>query len=426
MKKIAPLAFTMLGLLSTSASAELAGIGLPDPINHFPSWIKDTNNVSLQLCLDGDGDTGMCLYDAVDPAFPFSVTTGFGGEAFYSTADARLNMPNGRRASLVQATEAAYLNGDPVDGDQMVFGRIRFRIDTPAAGTYRVFHPYLKFPACQPEVFVVPAGGNRTINVTRDIGGGAPFNLILGANVEVGPFLKWDPAIAPQAPLGYLGNPNVNHAITGSKCNTNFFRIEGPNINGAGVNFIQTNLFSVSGKIFDAANTPAAVVIDRATYARTAAGATTLNVFASSASIANLSLSTVLGLPAGPMISDLNGSFFAQRSAVAVPPATVTVTATTPNPAVPATVTTLPVADSIDVDPAVYTAAAQTLAVTARSSDLSSPAPTLTAKVGTRTQVMTRDLAGVYTTTFANVVAPLTAVTVTSSKGGIDSEAIRN
>jgi hypothetical protein len=63
-------------------------------------------------------------------------------------------------------------------------------------------------------------------------------------------FLRWDPAFAPAAPVGYLGDPTVDHRITGSPFNTNIFKIDGPNIGGNGVNTIQTNLFAVSGKIF--------------------------------------------------------------------------------------------------------------------------------------------------------------------------------
>ena len=37
--------------------------------------------------------------------------------------------------------------------------------------------------------------------------------------------------------------------MIGSPFNTNFFRIAGPNVGGAGINTIQTTLFSVQGKI---------------------------------------------------------------------------------------------------------------------------------------------------------------------------------
>ena len=63
----------------------------------------------------------------------------------------------------------------------------------------------------------------------------------------------------------FVGDPNLTEAVTGSPFNTNFVRIQGP----AGT--IQTNLFTVSGKVLDSrAQTP--VDIGRATYRRTSSG----------------------------------------------------------------------------------------------------------------------------------------------------------
>ena len=67
---------------------------------------------------------------------------------------------------------------------------------------------------------------------------------------KIGVFLKWDPAVAPLAPIGYLGDPNVPHRVVGSPTGNNIFRVAGPNIGGSGINTIQTNLFAVSGKLY--------------------------------------------------------------------------------------------------------------------------------------------------------------------------------
>ena len=89
------------------------------------------------------------------------------------------------------------------------------------------------------------------VDETEDIGcRAAPCDFKAALNGEIGVFLRWDPAVLPAAPAGYLGDPNVLHRVTGSPANTNYFRIAGPNVGGAGVNTIQTNLFSVSGKLF--------------------------------------------------------------------------------------------------------------------------------------------------------------------------------
>jgi hypothetical protein len=105
--------------------------------------------------------------------------------------------------------------------------------------------------------------------MTRDIGAidaANPDSAFRGALFsDLGPlFLKWttfnaDPALTdpalkkvvdPANPLTspviqYVGNPAVPHAVTGG-ANGNIFRIEGPD----GID-VQTDLFSVSGKVFD-------------------------------------------------------------------------------------------------------------------------------------------------------------------------------
>src|SRR5206468_1185906 len=71
---------------------------------------------------------------------------------------------------------------------------------------------------------------------------------------NVGPFLRWD-ATAPAPPVGFIGDPAILHGITGSPFGNNFFRLDGPDVGGPGVNTIQTNLFSLTGKIFVRAST---------------------------------------------------------------------------------------------------------------------------------------------------------------------------
>ena len=56
--------------------------------------------------------------------------------------------------------------------------------------------------------------------------------LLHGAlNSRIGTFLKWDPAVAPAPPAGYIGNPDIEHqTVIGGVNNQNFFQIEGPGI----------------------------------------------------------------------------------------------------------------------------------------------------------------------------------------------------
>lgn len=241
------------------AMAELKAMGPIDGGNGFPVWYQDTNSVALELCLDLADP--MCLQPIPVPnpngavVFP----TNFPDEAFWWVGETSISLGSGGSALLVLALEAAFANGDPAPGDQVSFGRIRIRVDAPVAGTYTVTHPYGS------REFVVTAPGVGAINDTRDIGlTGVKFVGILDPaendttppdTWSFGPFLRWDGS-APTDPLvtagRYLGNPSIPHAVTGSPFNTNYFRIDGPagsNIGGTGVDFIQSDLFVVSGKV---------------------------------------------------------------------------------------------------------------------------------------------------------------------------------
>jgi hypothetical protein len=141
------------GLFFVSAQAELAlTAGPADPGHHFPSWVVDTGNVPLQLCLDGDGSTGPCRFDSASsfPGNAWAVTTGFGAEAYYSQVRSTLVMPSGRKAELTLGLKAGYVPGTPADGKQFVFSRVVYQIQVSGPGVYKVWHPYLAYPACLP------------------------------------------------------------------------------------------------------------------------------------------------------------------------------------------------------------------------------------------------------------------------------------
>lgn len=238
--------------------------------NGYPDWYGDSTGMTLLLCTD----PANCFFDPVDPANPDSVTLGVGGETFYWMAEGLIDMPGlvlpnppgpdviGGQALLVLAVEAAFGNlaGNPVIGDQIVFTRVRIRVDVPVAGTYTVTHPF------GVETFEVATPGIRAINsevgaphvagnigLIGDVGCVAlpcDFSLALGGLVD--PFLRWDPASPPAAPAGFVGNFNIPHAVLGSPTGRNFFRVDGPagsNLGGPGVDFVETNLFSNMGQI---------------------------------------------------------------------------------------------------------------------------------------------------------------------------------
>jgi hypothetical protein len=374
-------------------------VGPTNPVNGFPTYFGDTNGRAVELCLD----PVFCLFDPVDPANPFSVQVGFGPEAFWWSADAIID--NGTiSAILVLAVEAAWNNEEPEDGEQFPFTRLRIRADVPAPGTYIITHPY------GTETFVVTSvGPGREINMSRDIPvvGVHPVNETIH-NGAVGPLLI---AENPAPPAGFLGDPNILQTVTGSPTGNNFFRIQAAGVNlGAGAgNPVQTNEFSVQGKVFSGVfGTP--VTVHRSTYARVNPGQ--VDVFATSAPTATVNVSGIGASPI-PMIGNGAGSFFVS---IPVPtnviPATVSVNATNPGNS-PTTIIS-PLVDVVTITRADYILATGTLVVNASSSDQASP-PTLTA-VGIGTLV-----AGALTTTLP---IPPATVTVQSSAGGSDTEPV--
>lgn len=233
-------------------AASLAQVGpvvpLPDAVpgpggvTSWPAWYKDSNGLALTLCLDGPPN---CLASGADMD-PDSSTAS--GEAFWWVAEVA-GMPVGSgTALLVLAMEAAFGGDESVrPGGESSFGRIRIKLMnlTPGA-TYVVTHPFGQ------RSFVAEAG---PVNVffTEDIGciaipgvdpcataPGGDFSLALSSNI--GPFLTWDPAVAPAPPAGFIGDGATPHKVVGSPTGNNFFRVAGPE------GTFTSDLFVVQGK----------------------------------------------------------------------------------------------------------------------------------------------------------------------------------
>lgn len=236
----------------------LAEVGAVSATTTFPTWYRDTNGLTLDLMEAADANG---ISDPVNPAIPFSQQVGFNAEGFWWSAEASIPTAAGQ-ALLVQAVEAAFAPAEfALDGNQSAFARIRIRVDVTTAGTYTVTYPYGQktYPNVDPL---------EGINDTVDIGCFSkaecsaqvdPFSGALAG--DVGPFLTWDTfneSAALSDPLlsvggrRYVGVIAQEHAIKGSPTGNNFFRVEGPNIGGAGVNTIETTLFAVTGRLADA------------------------------------------------------------------------------------------------------------------------------------------------------------------------------
>lgn len=260
-------ALVCLAVVATPGIAALQAVGPVSGPGGFPLYYTDSNNLSLELCLD----EGWCFFDPVDLTDPNQVALGIGGEVFWWMADAVTSVtgvPTGR-ASLTLGMEGTFGGAEAVvNGNQISFGRVRVRVDVPAPGTYTVTHPFgtLVFEN------VTVADG---INYTADIGAANFLNVELGfagaVQSGIGPFLTWpnyqndsslqvrspaDPVTGVPGPLlaQYVGNLDIPHQVVGSPIpNTghpsgfqNFFRVTGP----TGVVIAETDLFGVMGKVY--------------------------------------------------------------------------------------------------------------------------------------------------------------------------------
>lgn len=296
----------------------------------------------------------------------------------------------------------------------MAFSRIRVRLDpVPVDGTYRFIHPY-------GEESIEGVAGDR-IFFTDDVGL-VPLDFTEALKSRLGPFLL--PSNAPGGPelaavsgpvsdKLYIADPGRSGPVTGSPLpdftdsmgaqrNHNIFRIEGPfgsNLDGNGNDFIETTDFTLMGRVFQG-TIPGRVTVDRASYARNAAGQK-LDIFATALpTLAGRLPGQTPSPPVAPQLSffdvrcglDLNDNFIAPTGAaetlmtvegnnqwgqvqpVAIPDS-VCVKDNTSQPT--PTFIQAAVADEVTISEALYDPAIGDLMVTASSSDELVP-PTLT------------------------------------------------
>jgi hypothetical protein len=401
-------------------AATAMNIGPLNPQTTFPLWVQDSTGLTLEICPGTDPVHCISVPPFTTADIPpltqalvdFSQQIGFGDEGFWASADAIVPTAAGS-AILVSAVEAAFLP-DFAPGNQFPFTRLRIRVDVPAAGgDFTVTHPWGHIH------YTVPPGG--TINDSFDI---QFFPDQLGYQGRIGPILTWDsyptdPILDTSVPrdgiADHIGDLATGpHAVKGSPLGTNFFRVEGPNIGGPGVNLVETNLFVVTGKVFTGV-APAALFVDRTTYARTVDGQ--VDVFARSAPTASVSVSGGANLNGPhPLTGDGTGLFFASAVVgdAGTLPASVTVTAN--NPGNGQTDLIVPLTDLVTVTLAEYDRTTQTLTVNATSSDQSpTNAPTLS--LSAFGPFPAANLAG-GAIAVGPVAAPPANVTVVSTAGG--------
>ncbi|MDH4560055.1 hypothetical protein [Pseudomonas sp. BN411] len=437
-------------LLIVAADQAPAALYAVDPgpynpdIGSFAAWYQDTHGRTLDLCLSKTvssrvaGAPGapsyMCsllpepgVYDDNQPlVFP----TNFPPEAFWFTADAAIaDAASGIDLSYGAAIEAAFAVEEPAEGDQISFARIRIRVDVPTIGTYTVTHPY------GVEVFEVTAAefgtdGGRAINMTRDIGIGAPKTYDGALGGDIGPFLRSvnGPYIEvnpeTSASERFIGDPNINEPVTGSPFNTNYVRIQGP----AGID-VRTNLFAISGKLSDVER-PTPVIVQRSTYSRGTAEAGSSaqqDVFVMAPPPpGTASYDDAAGAAVAMTEANATGNWYGQSTGNPSTPASVTIHADNSIAIPENTPTTVgaPLVDLVRIQRAEYSLNSGQLTVVASSSDETNP-PTLTATASSGASIGSLTGDGATKTLITGVTpTPPATVTVTSGSGGSDTEEV--
>ncbi|EJM22449.1 hypothetical protein PMI22_01589 [Pseudomonas sp. GM21] len=438
------LALNALGLtlsLSGSAFAQLAAVD-PGPYTFatgkFPMWYQDNNNLSMELCQSRAVSKRVPV--SVPPAYmctllpepgifddtqPMVFPDNWPPEAFWFLAET--NIPNNAAGygvdAYVAGIEAAFAAENPVDGDQQSFARIRIRVNIPTAGVYTITHPY------GVETVNVTAPGRRAINITRDVGIGAPGNFSGAVAGAIGPFLRSIngpyPEVNPDtgAIETFVGDPNLTEPVTGSPFNTNFLKIEGP----AGT--IQTALFTLAGKVLDnRAQTP--VAIDRATYRRTTSGtgtSTQVEVFAKADISSTLCFRESIALVPGPPLSPCqttltgasDGQFFGKRLFNGLVPPVVVVTATNPTGTTRPTAVSSKLTDIVKIKTARYSWNDHKLLIEASSTDEVVVPDMVVQGYGRLSKSGT-----LQSITVSDLTQPPATVTVKSAAGGSDTEPV--
>lgn len=429
------------GFSLTVTSAAFAALSDVDPgpytfaTGGYPMWYKDSLNQSLELCQSRatssrvPGAPGAPSYMCTllpepgiyDDALPLVFPDNWPPEMFWFLAEATIPAVGNSGYELdayVAGIEAAFAAENPVDGDQQSFARIRIRVSVPRAGTYTITHPY------GVETVNVTTPGRRAINITRDIGIGAPGNFRGALNGAIGPWLRGAggpyPEVNPDtgATETFIGDPNRPEAVLGSPFDTNYIRIDGP------PGRIETSLFTVSGKVLDErAQTPA--TLERATYSRNGSG-TRVEVFAKAPKEASVCMRNglaLIGTPPSPcqfdLIPDDRGLFFTQQFSQDPPPPVVVVTASNSVGGTQPTALSSKLTDVVKVSTARYDWANKRLLIEASSSDEVSVPDLLAQGYGRLSKSGT-----LQSLTVNDVPQPPATITVKSAHGGSDVEPV--
>jgi hypothetical protein len=405
-----PAGSIVTGVDSTENANGLTKFGPINPDYGFPDWYRDSNGVELEMCIDAR-DPNCNAPPVPNPDAAPTFPDNFPDEAFYMLADNNMTANGGNVVLAEYAVEGAFGAGAVKQGDQMVFGRTRYRVrgglqpDTQ----YKITNPYgVDYVQTDP--------GATDLFVTEDAGASVgAFGAIF--NGQVGPFLTWT---GTDAPAGYIGDPATAHAVTGSPFDTNFVKIEGPGIGGANnpnpcpgltattsPDCIYSDQFNVTGK----KSTKGGVEVARTAYSRKADGSgIQLDVMAESKATQDIvvqdpNVGADRRFPVTPLAAE-GGRYFAHVDVEGTLPDTVDVVNRADNPK---TVKHVSVIDHV-TGTALYDTGTHKLHVTAESSD-----QTTTPVLKVQTFGNTPLASGAVD---IDTEAPTDTVRVTSTKGG--------
>ena len=295
--------------LTAAPNGSVVVNGVSQP-SGFPDTIVDSNGVRLRMCLTGSGTpdgsgANPCVFSPVEAGNAFSASLGRGLEAFWFLADNVFTTTGAAavEARVVTGVESTFTSATAQDGFQVQFQRLRIRANVNATGYYTFEHPWGS-KTYEVTTLLVGSGLSKgEIDDTLDI----PFAAAGMAAGLVTPFLRWDPAVAPAAPAGHLGDGFTPHAVVGSPCGANLVRVTAVALDGStpiavdpgdadgdGQTHSYANrLFTVMGKVAsELAAAPPSLAFGAQSMATTSPPATLTftNTGAAALSVAGLSL----------------------------------------------------------------------------------------------------------------------------------------
>ncbi len=229
-----------------------------NPNTSYPGYYQDDLGTRLSIFpVTGDGlNAPTQIFDPFVASNNYSASLGFGSESFYYVATNRFDntvfptFPDGKpgKALALFGLEAASATGPLEPGQEVVFARLRLWVDLLFPGIYTIQHPWGSETFDVTPADIAAFNGRRAIRLTRDVAAVAR-NFTVATNSYLTRFVSQS---VPPPPAGWIGDGATLATVTGSPTGFNAVRITGPagvNLDGAGHNFVESNLFMVSGRL---------------------------------------------------------------------------------------------------------------------------------------------------------------------------------